>query len=173
MSRDLRSASGAAQVGHWRACLIRRLGNQSFKVVESFNMRLDADDDLVLDRGNPGAALAFKDKVVSYVDVERDAGAFLMTKYERALLRHTLKSLIAIPIFAGTEQWDEDVPSKRSDPLGVFCIDADTLLNVEYASERFRRELAIDSVQFAEFMTSDRLWPTAPRSRHSPSLRIR
>ena len=152
MSRALRAGEGAAQVGHWRACLIRRLGNQSFKVVESFNMRLDSDDDLVLDIGNPGAALAFRDKAVSYVDVARDAGAFLMTKYERALLRPTLKSLIAIPIFAGVEQWDEEAPSKRSIPLGVFCIDADTTLNVEYASEEFRRELAIDSVQFAESM---------------------
>jgi hypothetical protein len=47
-----------------------------------------------------------------------------MTKYERALVRRSVKSVVCIPLFAEESQWDLP-PASRKQPLGVIAFDSD------------------------------------------------
>lgn len=131
-----------------RACLIRPLGNRSFKVVDSVNMQGDADDDLVLDQNNPGAPTAFNDRDITYVDVTSAKTDLRMTKYERALLRPTLAALIAVPIFDSLARWESET-NHRQEPVGVLCLDSDMSLHEEFANVDFIRTLIERSISFA------------------------
>ena len=92
----------------FRCCLVRRLGNRAFKVIFGVNMTDDADDDLVLDEQNPGAPTAYRDRDFTFVDVATPQATLRMTKYERALVRKTLSSVISVPIFAHKAHWNAD-----------------------------------------------------------------
>ena len=96
-------------------------------------MEADADDRLVLDRRGRGAAEAFRDRGLRvfrlgspYDDRERE----FMTKYERALVRTTVRAVICVPIFADLNAWDLE-EEDRPEPSGILAIDSDEPLASE------------------------------------------
>lgn len=115
------------QIEHLRANLIRPWGRFSLRVVEGVNMQGDADDRLLIDRRGSGSALAFKEKGVRVLrcdpTIDHPSRAF-MTKYERALVRSSVRSMICVPIFGDSLQWARD-EEQRQDPDGVLCLDSD------------------------------------------------
>jgi hypothetical protein len=124
---------GAADLG-WRAAVFepnRRSGNvvaegsvTAYKVTRSHNMENDTDDRLTLDAECPGVPEAFKQRATVLWSPIDTAQAPIMTKYERALVRRSVKCVICVPIFSSPSQWDLPTAS-RNQPLAVVALDTD------------------------------------------------
>lgn len=126
----LRRARGDGDADQMRVNLITPFGQHSLRVVESVQMDNDADDRLLLDRRGRGAAEAFREKGlrVFRLGTEYEKRELeLMTKYERALVRDTVRAVICVPIFADFTAWSLDEP-ERPIPAGVLAIDSDAPL---------------------------------------------
>jgi NTE family protein len=126
----LRRARGEGEADQMRVNLITPFGQHSLRVVESVQMDTDADDRLLLDRRGRGAAEAYRDKGLrvfrlgaKYEQRELE----FMTKYERALVRDTVRAVVCVPIFADFTAWSLD-ESERPIPAGVLAIDSDAPL---------------------------------------------
>lgn len=134
MINERRGAGRKRPVGQVRINLIRPFGAHSLRVMESLNMEADADDRLVLDRRGRGAAEAFRARglrVFRLGGAYEDRGREFMTKYERALVRDTVKAVICVPIFEDLNVWDLDEP-QRPEPSGILAIDSDEPLAPEF-----------------------------------------
>jgi predicted acylesterase/phospholipase RssA len=123
-------------VGQLRACVIEPFGGQSLRVTHGYNMENDADDRLTLDVRGEGAGKAYRSGDVVAISLRPGYVPPFMTKYERALLRPTLRSILCIPIFDHIEAWERN-PADRPQPLGVLAIDSDEDLSVEFATRDF------------------------------------
>lgn len=122
-----RRALRQRQVEQLRANLIRPWGNFSLRVVEGVHMTDDADDRLLLDLRGQGSALAFKEKGVRVLRCDPEpthTSRVFMTKYERALVRHTVRSMVCVPIFRDGRAWSRE-EAERDPPDGVLCLDSD------------------------------------------------
>jgi NTE family protein len=129
MINSRRKMQKQARVDHLRVNLIRPWGNFSLRVVEGINMVDDADDRLPLDLRGEGAARAYREKGVRVLRSNPEKGhesRRYMTKYERAMVRNSVQSIIGVPIFKnGSRDWDRD-EADRDMPDGVLCLDSDT-----------------------------------------------
>jgi NTE family protein len=97
----------------------------AYKVTRSFNMEKDADDRLALDAECPGVPEAFEQRqAVFWSPSGSSSRVSIMTKYERALVRRSVKCSICVPIFSAVEEWK--LPSmSRNQPLAVVALDTD------------------------------------------------
>jgi NTE family protein len=97
----------------------------AYKVTRSYNMQNDADDRLTLDAECAGVPEAFEQRqTVFWSPRSTTSRASIMTKYERALVRRSVKCSICVPIFSGVEEWQ--LPStSRNQPLAVVALDTD------------------------------------------------
>jgi NTE family protein len=97
----------------------------AYKVTRSFNMEMDADDRLALDAECPGVPEAFEQRqAVFWSPSGSSSRVSIMTKYERALVRRSVKCSICVPIFSAVEEWK--LPSmSRNQPLAVVALDTD------------------------------------------------
>jgi NTE family protein len=97
----------------------------AYKVTHSYNMEKDADDRLTLDAECPGVPEAFEQRqTVLWSPGGTSSRASIMTKYERALVRRSVKCSICVPIFSTVEAWE--LPSaSRNQPLAVVALDTD------------------------------------------------
>lgn len=134
MINERRRVARKGAVDQLRINLIRPFGAHSLRVMESLNMQADADDRLVLDRRGRGAAEAFRDRglrVFRLGSAYEDRGREFMTKYERALVRDTVRAVICVPIFQDLNVWDSD-EAQRPEPSGILAIDSDEPLAAEF-----------------------------------------
>jgi predicted acylesterase/phospholipase RssA len=109
----------------------RRARPLHFRVAETYGFNGDADDRLLLDGSNRAAPRAFALKgptVWPPEDASTEPYVFLdsepMTKYERALVRRGLRSILSLPVFADPSEWAKPT-TDRSDAIGVVTIDSD------------------------------------------------
>ncbi|MCG8345098.1 MAG: hypothetical protein MI685_08075, partial [Chlorobiales bacterium] len=126
-------------------------GSSSFKVTYSFGMNDDADDSMILDERNQAAPLAFARKDPTFLaKIGGDTARSLrMTKYERALVRPSLESIISVPVFPCSEDWDKE-REERSTPLAIMCIDSDSDLSKEFNDAEIVKFLLARSVVCSE-----------------------
>jgi NTE family protein len=97
----------------------------AYKVTRSFNMEKDADDRLTLDAECPGVPEAFEQRgLVLWSPGGTSPRKAVMTKYERALVRRSVKCSICVPIFPGVDEWNLPHTS-RNQPLAVVALDTD------------------------------------------------
>jgi predicted acylesterase/phospholipase RssA len=97
----------------------------AYKVTRSFNMEKDADDRLTLDAECPGVPEAFEQReAVFWAPGSTGSRVPIMTKYERALVRRSVKCSICVPIFSSVEAWKVPAAS-RNQPLAVVALDTD------------------------------------------------
>ncbi len=54
-----------------------------------------------------------------------------MTKYERALVRTTVRAVMCVPIFEDVGAWERD-EAERPEPAGVLAIDSDVALAADF-----------------------------------------
>ncbi len=123
-------------IGQLRACIIEPFGGQSLRVTHGHNMQDDADDRLTLDVRGDGAGKAYRTGDAVAIALKPGSNPPFMTKYERALLRATLRSAVCIPIFDQIEVWERQ-PNLRPKPLGVLSIDSDEDLSELLATPDF------------------------------------
>jgi NTE family protein len=141
-SLALRQRDGHAPLPNLRVGIVMPFGNVSFRVRVTAGMDDDADDRLLLDARGAGAPAAFAARDICYVDRPMLAtGRLFMTKYERALVRPGIASILAIPIFDRPGQLELDTLA-RVEPIGVLCLDSDGLLETEYDDMEFLLWLA-------------------------------
>jgi hypothetical protein len=155
LERRLREAVDLAQahvsqmrgqpVAPLRACVIEPFGEKSLRVTHGHNMQNDTDDRLILDVRGAGAGRAYRTKDAVAITFAPGSAPPFMTKYERALLRQTLRSALCIPIFDDIEAWEQP-PAQRPLPLGVLAIDSDEDLSAEFGAPDFINAMAAPTV---------------------------
>jgi hypothetical protein len=85
----------------------------------------DADDRLTLDAECAGVPEAFEQRQTVFWSPAHAASRLpVMTKYERALVRRSVKCSICIPIFSAVEEW-QLTSTSRTRPLAVVALDTD------------------------------------------------
>jgi hypothetical protein len=139
-----------------RVCIICKFGASSFRVMQSFNMDDDADDRLVFGNAVTGAPVAFRRRSPAFLDLspgKRSAAQGFMTKYERALLRGSLRSAISFPIFRDDAAWEIADASQRPEPIGVVSVDSDEDLEPIYADKELLQSVAIASLPLSALLT--------------------
>lgn len=138
--------NNAPQPERLRMSIVVPFGNKNFRVKFSYNMQDDPDDKMIIDGRNNAAPLAFQEKKRTFIDLnDEENNTLYMTKYERALIRSSLRSIIAVPIFDNSDNW-ELTREERDDPKGVLCIDSDKDLSGEFKDDEFMTWLAKKSV---------------------------
>lgn len=140
-----------------RVCIIGKFGASSFRVIQSFNMDDDADDRLVFGSSASGAPVAFRRRAPAFLDLSPQKGAAAwgyMTKYERAMLRGTLRSAISFPIFRDETAWAEPDASLRPEPVGVVSVDSDEDLEPVYKDNALLQSVVIATLPLSALLTS-------------------
>ena len=140
-----------------RVNLTERFGQRAFRVTFSFNMDADADDRLELDWRGRGVARAFESGTFEHAPVGEawsDPRLDYMTKYERALLRPGVRSVISTPIFETVAEW-ERAPAERGAPAGVLSLDSDTDLAAAFDDIAVKDLLATRSVIFYDVLKAE------------------
>lgn len=149
---NARAARGAPPLAHSRANLISRYGTDSFRIVHGVNMEADADDRLIIDARSKGAPEAFDRREPVLLDTGGkpiSLQASYMTKYERALVRSTVVSVICMPVFPDLAEWSRSA-RERPEPMGIFCFDSDEDLAPEFSNDDIKRQIAIESVRLSD-----------------------
>lgn len=103
---------------------------RKIRVVYSYNMELDNDDrlELKIDGGAMGRCWNTRAPVlVDMANVDANLDEWKMTKYEQALVRKSVKTLVSIPIF-DREVLDRVRRGENNEPLGILNIDSDSNL---------------------------------------------
>ncbi len=148
---------GRSDTGHLRSNLVEALSGGTYRVTYGYNMDRDADDRLPLDARGRGAPAAFQKREMLHCPVGAawtDPGRDYMTKYERALVRKGVRSIICVPIFRDEDVWLQPL-AERPPPAGVISIDSDRDLSVAFADEDFRWLLATQSTILYDVMTKE------------------
>lgn len=113
---------------------------RNFRVLEGVGFENDCDDKLLLDATNRGAPLAFEQRQpVSWLTSSATGGACpreLMTKYERAWVRPTLRCALSVPVFRNPGNWRFE-PRRRDEPVGVVTVDCDEDLTQQFGDSGF------------------------------------
>lgn len=154
---QLRAAAGKPDAKQLRVNLLERVGHHSLRIVASVGMESDADDRLLLDLRGRGAARAYRD---SDLLIFRMGGRFtkrraeFMTKYERALVRSTVRSVMCIPILKDPKDWRLD-PEKRAVPHGILALDSDTDIAEELRTDHIKKLLTERSGVLYEAVSSE------------------
>lgn len=130
-----------------RANLAEPFGATSFRVTYGYKMSGDADDRLLLDHRGRGVPRAYKEKTLVFAPVGaawKKQHLDYMTKYERALVRPGVRSLISAPVFESDMAWAVP-PLRRPDPAGVLSFDSDVDLSSDFNDPQIRHLLATKS----------------------------
>jgi NTE family protein len=128
-------AKASGFTGHLRANLVLPTSRGTLRIVTGYNMDHDADDRLEFEIESSACGECWtKQKVIVF-----DIGAYLkaktpipgLNKYQQALVRSSLSSIISIPIF--DQVADDAAPSGVSKPLiGILNLDSDSATVVEF-----------------------------------------
>ena len=121
---------------HLRVNVIMQTNSKRLRVLYSCNMEKDADDRLELESkgGASGRCWSKKDFVICDLeDAKRTYGKkWYMNKYQQALVRPTLKSLLCVPIF-DQSKYDKTKPNSKNPILGVLNFDSDEDFRQDFA----------------------------------------
>lgn len=154
---QLRQAKGQPDVKQLRVNLMEPVGHHSLRIVASVGMEQDADDRLFLDRRGRGAAEAFRRSDLLVIRLGRKferRQAEFMTKYERALVRRSVKTVICVPIFKDPTDWGR-VRGNRDIPHGILALDSDTDIAAELNDPQIKAMLTGRSNVLYEAVSSE------------------
>jgi predicted acylesterase/phospholipase RssA len=127
-----------------RAWVLMGVDEEYVRVAYAANMGQDADDQLVIRRGSPGAACVFERKepvLVNIPDVAAAYGSDPLYKYEHAVRARSVKTVCALPIFADPMDWLRP-PDKRAPPIAVLGLDLDEDSRLAFVSEPIEDRMA-------------------------------
>lgn len=114
------------------------------RILYAFNMNKDSDDrmEFGLDVGAVGQCWQSHLAVVADLG-EKSAvhSLWKLSKYQLALIRPTLKSVLSVPIF-DLRKFDNSKPAVENPMLGVLSVDSDEDLLAEFAKENVQQALA-------------------------------
>jgi predicted acylesterase/phospholipase RssA len=128
----------------------------AYKVTHSFNMEKDADDRLTLDAECPGVPEAFEQReAVYWAPGSANSRVPVMTKYERALVRRSVKCGICVPIFDSVEAWKVPAES-RNQPLAVVALDTDEDIIGDLERNQALLELIIEATSSISVLLTER-----------------
>lgn len=126
---------------HLRVNIMMPTPTGNLRVMYSYNMDNDTDDRLEFPKGvgNAGKCWVKKDIMVADLTVARlkYSKKYEMDKYQQALVRPSLKSLLSVPIFRKADEWNAD-PANRKELIGVLNFDSDDDVITEFSSDACR-----------------------------------
>jgi hypothetical protein len=131
---------------HLRVNVIMRTNLDRLRLLYCHNMDNDADDrmEFGVGEGAAGECWARHDPVLC--DMEDARASFRtrwkMTKYQQAMIRPTIKSLLCVPIF-DQRQFDPQRDNKQNPMIGILSLDSDEDL-LEPFSRREIQQIAVD-----------------------------
>ncbi len=152
-----RAASGSRAVKQLRVNVIQPYGRYSLRVMESVGMETDADDRLLLDRRGRGAAEVFRERGLRHFRLgakHDDRPREFMTKYERALVRRSVRSVLCVPIFEDGVAWSL-VEDQRPVPAGILALDSDENLATDFDDNDLMGMLVEQSVILYEVVSTE------------------
>lgn len=127
-----------------RAWVLMEVDEEYVRVAYAANIGNDADDQLLIRRGSPGAASVFDRKEPVLVNVPALAAAYgadPLYKYEHAVRAQAVKTICALPIFADPKDWQK-APEKRAHPIAVLGLDLDIDSQLAFLSEPIEDRMA-------------------------------
>jgi NTE family protein len=124
LSEQLRALLGQ-ELPNLRANIILPLSKDYLRVTYTYNMEDDADDRLRLKRNQTGTGDAWNEKRPIKTDMRQVRNGRVMrglSKYDSALVRGDIVSLISVPVFRAEHDW-EKLPHMRASPTAVLAFD--------------------------------------------------
>lgn len=124
--------------------LLTGVDKEYVRTAYAANMEDDADDQLLIRRGSPGAACVFDRKEPVLVNIPAlfaAYGADPLYKYEHAVRAQTVKTVCALPIFADPQDWLRPL-AKRATPIAVLGLDLDEDARLAFLSADIEDRLA-------------------------------
>jgi NTE family protein len=108
-----------------RANISLPVATEHLRVTYSYNMENDTDDRLRLQRGQTGTGDVLQRKKAIQTDIRQIRSGSTMrglNKYDSALVRKDMISLISVPIFGADHEWGQ-LANLRSTPIAVLAFD--------------------------------------------------
>jgi hypothetical protein len=140
----MRSALGSP-CKHLRVNIALETTRKHLRIAYAVNMEQDADDRLEFDREGGACGTCWKSHDFVIADLAEARARFTelyrMTKYQQALVRPSLLSLLCVPIF-NPKTYDKNRPDIENPLIGVLSFDSDDLLLAEFSSESVRTRAA-------------------------------
>ncbi len=126
---------------HLRINVALPIGDDRLRILYTYNMDEDADDRLEFNEGVGATGLCWHERSVVVCDLQEAKQTFAtryhMSKYQQALVRPQLRSLLSVPIFA-ERQLEIDLDHSDRDLIGVLNFDSDDDLLAEFAQGKIR-----------------------------------
>jgi len=127
-----------------RAWVLMDVDKEYVRTAYAANMEEDADDQLLIRRGSPGAACVFDRKepvLVSIPDLVAAYGTNPLYKYEHAVRAQTVKTVCALPIFADPQDWLRPI-ARRTTPIAILGLDLDEDAKLAFVSADIEDRMA-------------------------------
>lgn len=152
LCKKLRNAMELPNI-HLRANILMPVEGDHLQVTYCYNMNDDSDDRLKLSRIGTGAGEAFTLRKITHTDLKvvfsTPGGPSGVDKYNKALVRRDLSSLVSIPIFAIRDSWMQ-AEHNRSEPIAVLSFDStERALYEQFEQLHERRNLSDFAVEAA------------------------
>lgn len=132
--KQMLEAIGRPESTHMRVNIVWKTTKNTLRVTYSFNMENDADDQLEFELGGGacGECWERQDIVVCDLNAAKNTynSSWKMNKYQQALVRTDLKSLLCVPIFI----FDTNTPDNLQ-IVGVLNFDSMEDLRIEFENE--------------------------------------
>lgn len=126
---------------HLRANVLMPIGKDRLKILYTHNMEPDADDQLELSIDGGAAGFCWQHHryfICDLVDARVSyATKYKMTKYQQALVRRDLKSLVCIPVF-DRKKYTDPKNNENNPLIAILSFDSDEELSVEFARDDVR-----------------------------------
>ncbi|MFI5364161.1 MAG: patatin-like phospholipase family protein [Candidatus Binatia bacterium] len=125
------------------------------RITYAYNMEKDADDRLEFDEGGGACGVCWTDHDFVVCDLEKAKQEFdtkyRMNKYQQAMVRPSLKSLLCVPIF-DPKKYDPTRQPKENPLIGVLNFDSDADLLAAFARPDVRQEAKLWSRRLANLL---------------------
>ncbi len=120
-------------------------GKQRLKVLYRYNMDRDADDQLEFDLDAGACGKCWQAHDWHVVDLAQAKEAleteYKMNKYQRAMVRPTLRVILCVPIY-DLDKFDKDRPKVENPILGVLTVDSDEDLAASFSGDAVLDQVA-------------------------------
>lgn len=131
------------EVGHLRVNVVLPTTKGRLRVFYTYNMDNDPDDQLEFDTGSGACGQCYQRHQSVICDLEDATRTFRdvwkMNKYQQAMVRQSLRSLLCVPIF-NPNRYNPSIANVDNPLLGVLSFDSDDDLLVHFGREDIERE---------------------------------
>jgi NTE family protein len=150
----MKTALGKQDV-HMRVNVVMPIEKNRVRVMYNCGMDDDPDDRLDFEIGSGATGRCWQTHAEVICDLEDAKGTFAshwrMNKYQQAMVRRELRSLLSVPIF-DKEQYDDQKPVSENPIIGVLNFDSDEDILIDFASAKVQQSAREAAQAVADFL---------------------